>query len=268
MQEGQALSPANEICFFGYYDKCPWDEEGKYFLFHRVKFENRPPTADDRAEICLLDINSKEVEVIGQTAAWNFQQGAMLQWLPGKRVLFNDRVKGEFVARIIDIVSGQERILPRPVSAVSPDGRQAVSLNFSRLAVWRPGYGYEGIPDPVWEENWPEKDGLWSLEIETGRTELIVPLARMLEYRREENVREMAGRFNHTLFSPDGRRVIFLCRWKTAPAAHTPGYTRLFTVDPDGKNLCDLLPTYHISHFDWKNSREILVYATVEGQSL
>jgi len=264
----EALTPEKEICFFGYHDKCPWDESGRYLLFHRVRMENRPPTADDRADICVLDLKFRKVELIGQTAAWNFQQGAMLQWLPNQRIIYNDRVEGTFVSRIRDLFSGQEKILSRPVSAVSPDGKKAVSLNFSRLAVWRPGYGYEGIPDPVWEENWPEKDGLWSLDIETGREQLIVPLAKMLDYRKEENIHQMTGRFNHTLFSPDGRRIIFLCRWKSNPGAGTPGFTRLFTVDPDGENLCDLLPTYHISHFSWKNKKEILVYAGLQGRCL
>ncbi|MCM8768403.1 MAG: hypothetical protein NC911_01790 [Candidatus Omnitrophica bacterium] len=266
MSECYPLTPASQLCFFGYYDKCPWDERGQYFLFHRVEFQDRPPTADDRAEICVLELNSGKIEVVGKSFAWNFQQGAMLQWLPGRRILYNDREKGKFIARVKDFPTGKEKILPRPVSAVSLDGRKAASLNFSRLAVWRPGYGYEGIPDPVWEHPWPEDDGLWMIDIETGKDELIVPLAKMLEYRLEENIRNMVGRFNHTLFAPDGQRLIFLCRWKASPVASSVGFTRLFTVNPDGTELCDLLDTYYISHFCWKNAREILVYASLEGK--
>ena len=48
-----------------------------------------------------------------------------------------------FVAVVRDALTGAVvRTLPRPIYALSRDGRQAVTLNFARLQHQRPGYGY------------------------------------------------------------------------------------------------------------------------------
>jgi len=66
----------------------------------------------------------------------------MLQWQgkDGDRlIVYNDRQDGQFVSIIHDIHTGTKRVLPRPVYAVSNDGRLALSLNFARFHYMRPG---------------------------------------------------------------------------------------------------------------------------------
>ena len=41
---------------------------------------------------------------------------------------------------------------PATRAALSADGRQAVSVNFARIAQTRPGYGYAGPADPWADE--------------------------------------------------------------------------------------------------------------------
>ena len=67
--------------FFGYYDLPATDLSGRH-LCHRVSFMDRLPTAEDLAEIGYLE-DGRFVK-IGETSAWNFQQGAMLQYHPSK----------------------------------------------------------------------------------------------------------------------------------------------------------------------------------------
>ena len=85
----------------------------------------------------------------GESRAWCWQQGCMLQWLPGSRseVIWNDREGDHFVSHILDVQSRKKRTLPAPIYALSPDGKWALAPDFSRLHDWRPGYGYAGIPD-------------------------------------------------------------------------------------------------------------------------
>jgi len=175
-----AISPEGRYCFFGYYDKCMWDEKEEFYLFHEAGFQNRAPGKDDMVKICLLETKTGKVDVIDETRAWNFQQGAMLQWLPEQRILYNSAKDGIFISIIYELKSGKKREISRPVSAVSPDGKYALSINFARLARWRPGYGYAGLPDTFENKRWPEDDGLYIVNLETGDHKLIIPLARLL----------------------------------------------------------------------------------------
>ncbi|HNQ34574.1 MAG TPA: hypothetical protein PKN80_00725 [bacterium] len=261
----KAISPEGRFCFFGYYDKCGWDESGEYHLFHEVDFQDRPPAAGDRARICLLETKTGRVEVLDETPAWNFQQGAMLQWLPDRRIIYNSVRGGDFISVIHDLKSGRRSELPRPVSAVSRDGRLALSLNYARLARWRPGYGYEGVADPFEHQKWPEADGVYLVDLETGGHRLVISLAGLLELRPEPETRDSFGWVNHTLFSPDGRRFIFLNRWKSGPKERHR--TRIFTANPDGSGLHDLVETQLVSHFDWKDGRELLAWMEYGGKS-
>ena len=72
----------------------------------------------------------------------------MAHWLatsPDSLIIFNDLREGKFVSVIMNVFTKKEiRRIPYPVGAVSPDGKEAVSINFARLRLVRPDYGYGG----------------------------------------------------------------------------------------------------------------------------
>lgn len=72
MKKEKSITPKNRYCFFGYYDKYPCDEEEKYFLFHQVDFQDRPPTEKDKTKICVLELRTGKISIIEETYAWNF----------------------------------------------------------------------------------------------------------------------------------------------------------------------------------------------------
>src|SRR5262245_750119 len=120
---------------FGYYDKCPWDLTGRYLLALRAEFCDRSPDADDVATLGLIDLdNGDRFQPFAETRAWNWQQGCMLQWLPGsaREVIFNDRDGDHFVSLVCDAFTGRvARRLPRPVYAINHAANTALTLNFS-----------------------------------------------------------------------------------------------------------------------------------------
>jgi len=262
--------------FFGYYDKCPWNASGRYLLAHRVAIPTRMLNADDAATLGIVDLGAGfTFRAIGETTAWHWQQGAMLQWWPGDpeySVIYNVRTDDGFGAVIQDIRSRALRRLPRPVAAVSHDGRTALSINFSRLADERPGYGYVGVPDP-WRDVWaPEEDGIYAMDLETGRSELVISLARVRAFQPDGTMRDVKHWFNHLLFSPDDRRFIFLHRWRrpggeSTDAMHAVArhYTRMFTANPDGSGLFCLNDHEMTSHFDWRDPEHVLAFARRRG---
>jgi len=255
--------------FFGYYDKCPWDVSGRYLLAMRVAFMRRPPTPEDLALIGLIDLQSGgRWRPLAETTAWYWQQGAMLQWLPSapdRKIIYNTRTETGFGSTILDIETGERRNLPRAIYALTPDGRSAVTLNFSRVHRTRPGYGYVGVKDP-WEGDLaPHEDGLYFMDLETGASRLIVSLAQMAAYDPEPTMVGAEHWFNHLQFNTAGTRFLFLHRWKQPDGRWRR--TRMFTANPDGSEIAYLGREGMVSHFDWRDETHILAWSTYAGEN-
>jgi len=248
--------------FFGYYDKFPWDATGRYLLALEVDSIGRTPEPDDMARVCLIDLEREnDLTVIGDTRAWNWQQGSMLQWLgsaPDREVIHNGRDGGRFFSVIIDIRSGDTRVLPLPVYGLSPDGAFAVSANFARIHHTRPGYGYSP-PDPRKDMPCPDDEGIEWMDLATGERRLVATYA---EVAAIDHTPEMDGTthwFNHLQVNPDGSRVAFLHRY------HRPDgrrwYTRLVTMNPDGSEKRVLSDHEMVSHYDWQDPGHVFAWA-------
>ena len=68
---------------------------------------------------------------------------------------------------------------------VSPDGSRATSQDFNRM-FWG-GCNYVGIPDPYRTENTTKETGLWIMDMETGKSELIKNFSEMAQIMPREN---------------------------------------------------------------------------------
>ncbi len=248
--------------FFGYYDKQQWDATDRYLLSLETDFEDRQPRADDVARIVRIDTHENDrMDVIAETRSWCWQQGCMLQWLPGEthEVIYNDRIGDRFVAVIQDALTGARRVLPRPVYTVTSDGTTALSLNFARLDTTRPGYGYPGLIDQGHDQLAPADDGIYRMNLQTGEHELIVSLATVAALDPDESTSGSPHWVNHLLFNPSGERFIFLHRWKGGRSFKT----RMYTANADGSDL-HRVPIEGASHFIWDGDDRIIVWATTE----
>lgn len=246
--------------FFGYYDKLLWDEDDRYILANEVDFMDRPPSGHDKVTIGIIDTqNNFSFEPISESSAWCWQQGNMLQWVPNARnlIIHNDRIGDRFVSKMIDVKTRHTRVLPRPIYTLSNDGQKALSLNFSRLAVTRPGYGYNGLLDWRHDELHPADDGIYIMDLETGDHRLIVSLDELAHIDPEESMRGVKHWFNHLLFNPTGKRFIFLHRWHAEDGRSF--ITRLCTANADGSDLF-VSSLKRASHFIWYDDSHILVW--------
>lgn len=253
--------------FFGYYDKSPWDATGRWILGLEADFMDRPPLAEDEVTIGLIDTESNfEWTPVTTSSAWNWQQGCMLQWLGSPdcgNIIFNDKREGQFRARIVNVHTGKERMLERPVYGVDRLGVCAVSLNFSRLHNQRPGYGYAGVPDRWEAVPEPSDDGIHAIDIPSGKSQLVLSLAEAAAFQRKRSFDGKMHRFNHLQFSRDGGRVGFVHRFqKPGESGHK---TRLLTMDTDGRNLHCVSDHEMVSHYDWGDDRQILAWARRVG---
>jgi hypothetical protein len=283
LPEVKQLTSGNKQHWFGYYDKFQIDPSGRYALGGQVETFFRSPTVDDILRIGIIDLeNSNEWREIGTSASWGWQQSCMLQWVPGsdREVIWNNREETGLVSHIYNIETGKTRTLPRPVYTLSPDGKFGLSLDFERLQFFRPGYGY-----PVrnmrndWEKA-PQNQGIYKIDIRTGKSELIVSNAQVATLPRERgSVADYYHWFNHLLISPDGSRFFFLDRsrpvlresdvpdyLKTHPEVKASGFdyafvTRALTANTDGGDIYTLNDEGTFSHFIWKGNGAISAWA-------
>ncbi|MBL8792828.1 MAG: twin-arginine translocation signal domain-containing protein [Planctomycetia bacterium] len=260
----RAITKGPKHHWFGYYDKLEFDPTGRYVLGMEVDFEHRSPKPDDVIKVGMVDLedNDRWTE-LGESRAWNWQQGCMLQWLPGSKteVMWNDRDQDQFVCRILDVKSGKQRTLPAPIYALSPDAKWGIAPDFRRLNDVRPGYGYAGLPDPNKAVLAPADSGIWKIDLATGKQSLLLSVADVAKHPNPERDWQGAKHwFNHLLVSPDGGRFIFLHRWRGAKEGQ--GFsTRMFTASADGKELHVLDPFGRTSHFIWRDPKHILAWA-------
>lgn len=256
------VSPAFQQHFGGYYDIPLASEDGRYFLCQTAPATDRLPFPNDAADIVLIDRHENNApRVIGSTTAWCHQQGAHAQFVPGSdnRVIYNvfDDTEGLFASCLVDVETGEARRYSRPISAVSPDGAIAASLNFSRLYDYRPGYGYPHVPDPFAEDNAPENDGLWLLNLESGDYELILAYDALRDFIVAEGFPEVAEEkliLNHVAFNTDGSKILVLLRYFSADA---PFPTFTIVCDRDGSNLRRIFG--FCSHYHWKDTNTLVV---------
>ena len=260
-----AITSGPAYHFFGYYDKFQVDATGTKMLTMEVDFVDRPPTPDDTARIGVIDLSSgNKLEIVAETKAWCWQQSCMLQWLPSapdRKIIFNVREGGQFRACVLDLVSGDRRVYDYPIYTLAPDGRSALCPNFSRLAEMRPGYGYEGVPDPWADQPAPDDDGIYTMDLETGEGRMIISLAQVTALCPDPEAADSKRWINHLLFSPDSRRFIFLQRWRSPRRKSRAWQTRFFTANADGTDIYCVNEHEMTSHFIWRDEKVMLAWA-------
>jgi hypothetical protein len=262
----QISSNEKEHLFASYYGINSWSEDQRYVTVLETDIKYRLPTENDPATLGLIDLETNEFIPLAETRAWNFQQGCMAHWLgtfPNSRIIYNDYVDGKFVSIIMDVHTKQKiKTIPYPVCAVSPNGKEAISINFSRIRTTRESYGYGGDgQDARLSVQFPEDDGLFLVDLETGKANLLVSI-NDIKKQVPEVPEQGIEYFNHVLFSRKGGRIFWLAR------AIPDRYTSAFTVNRDGNNLRRCFPDgWGGSHFDWLNEDELMITGVYKAES-
>lgn len=259
-------SGPKEHLFASYYGINSWSEDQRYLTVLQTPIKYRLPTENDPAMLGLVDLETNEFIPLAETRAWNFQQGCMAHWLgtfPNSRIIYNDMVDGKYVSVIMDIHTKEKiKTIPFPVCAVSPNGKEAVSINFSRLRITREAYGYGGDGQNArLNVQFPEDDGLFLVDLETGKANLLVSIHDIKE-QVPEVPEEGIEYFNHILFSREGGKIFWLAR--AIPERNTSS----FTVNRDGSNVSRCFPDgWGGSHFDWLTEDELMITGEYKAES-
>ena len=272
-------SGPHEHFLANYFGINAYSPDFRYLLVLETDLNGRLPEANERCTLGLVDLEDRNRFVpVTTTACWNFQEAAMAHWIDQDTIVFNDERDGRFVAVVMNWKTKAERILPHPISALSEDKSWAVSINYARLSLTRPDYGYAGSgQDPRETVEWPEDDGLWTMDMRTGESKLILSVAQGRSLmpatkRVEGKPGQPLAYYCHTVISKDGEKIFFLARsvdWFDK-VTHDKSIweTTSFTVNRDGTGLRRCFrDNWAGSHFNWApdGSHRMLVTAIWDG---
>lgn len=238
--------------FFGYYDKSPWSPDMQRILIHQITKE--------RAKVAFVEHGRGSVATLGMTEAWNHQQGSMTQWVPGSggtQVIHNDLQQGSLISRVVDLGGREITRLPLPIQVVHPGGREALSLNYKRLLLLRPEYGYMPLARNFSADQALDQDGVWRVSIESGECELLFSLEDLINQYPRPEMDGSSHKVNHFLYSPSGDRFVFMHRW-LGPKGK---FSRLYVANADGTELRLLLDDRMVSHYNWRDDDHLLAWA-------
>ena len=260
-------SGPKEHLFASYYGINSWSADQKYVTVLQTPIKYHLSNENEPATLGLVEVETRKFIPLTETRAWNFQQGCMAHWLgthPNSRIIYNDVVDGKTVSIIMDVHTKKKiRTFPHPVAAVSPDGKEAASINFSRLRTTRKAYGYAGDgQDSRLSTQFPKDDGLILMNLETGKTRVLVSMhdVKAKVPRVPKNGIEY---FNHVLFSREGGKLFWLAR--ATPKRNTSS----FTVNRDGTDLRRCFPDkWGGSHYDWLSEDELMITANYKGKEM
>ena len=254
------LTPSDEFeHFFGYYDKNPWNINQTKILALRAQCTWKEPAPKEEAEIVLIDLATTNVKVLDKTATWNTQQGCMLQWLGPEykdRIIYNKLIDGHYKSVIMNVFTGDKKIISAPIYAVSSDGTTAFTLDFSRLHRLRKGYGYYNIPDYYKNEKIPDDYCIWKIDLQNN---IIIPLISykdLINFEPKSSMLNAEHKVNHIMINPSCNRIMFLHRWYESNEKHS----RLITCSIDGTDWYNLSDENMVSHCWWVDNSKIFAF--------
>ena len=229
--------------FFGYIGQCqtiPWNASGRYILGLEIDRIDRLPTPEEFATVILVDTHhDNKIIRVDKTHAWNPQQGTMFYWNPlaaESQFFFNDRdVKTGKVFTVLYDIEKKKRVYeykfddtPIGNGGVAADGSAWLGLNYGRLARLRLVTGYPEALDWSKDEIAPENDGIFIVDIETGKKRLLVSYRQLeKELKKRKPELDHKGLFiNHTLWNRDSDRVYFFVRGGWSKKSSEKDYDR------------------------------------------
>lgn len=252
-----------------YYDIPVFDPSSRYLAGIETRFVKRHPKPEDTVTVGIVDTESATGwKPLATSRAWSWQQGPMAQWLPhGQRLAWNDRDEDQFTSRIYDLDTGNTQTLPRPLYAIDPHGRFGLSVNMARLDRLRPGYGYAGGSDQHADQSAPSEDGVWRVNLETGDSDLILPLAKAVEFLRSRlpflkrlghRLKSYVYWFNHVKIAPGGKRFTVKLRFREPGKGWNDQQGVSLTCNCDGGDLRLLVDA--TSHVIWLDDGRLYLW--------
>lgn len=252
--------------WFGYYNYDTLDSNQSRLICNRARFDGIKPTKEHSIDLGYYDFHTGEWKLVDSTNSWNWQQGAMMQWLPGKgnenRVIYNCTRNGHNCSTICDVTTREKKELDWSIYGITPDGRKSIALEMER-SHWCRAYHYASVSNRDWEGRVVAEDGIFEIDLEKNSRRRIISIHDIIQCDYRPYFDKYKHWVEHIMISPSGKRFCFLHRF--SPIDNVLKYqTRLCVADIDGNNL-QVIPNWELyswSHFGWKSDNEFVIYTS------
>lgn len=240
--------------FCGYYTNNPFSTNGDYILIHDTNCASTAPQGVCR--ILLYSIRDKSYKVIGSTKSWNWQQGAMAQWI-GEDIIYNtyDENIDCYVSVLVDMNGKELRRYNYPVYKVAPNNNYFIGLDFRSLAVLRPDYGYFIHLDKSYNIE------MFYVDVKSGDKCILEDPYVQIEGIDPFKDNLMWYKYNHIDISPDSKSILFL--YRELSKGSKSDY--LIVMDIESKKYNCILPNTMISHNFWYDNNTVISFCRIGG---
>lgn len=250
--------------WFGYYNYDTLNHNKTKMLCNRSKIENPLIKPTDTIELGYYNLLSGQWHYIDTTDSWNWQQGAMMQWLPGvgneDKVIYNSSRNGHLISKIKDLYTNEIKEINWPIYGITPDGRKSISIDLER-SYWCRAYHYQSVINPQKGGRIIEGDGIFEINLEENKRKLLIDINTIVNLDSDKDFDSMKHWVEHVMINPDGTKFCFLHRF--SPLNDVQHYrTRICIANIDGSEL-QVIPgwkQYMWSHFGWKSSNDFVIY--------
>lgn len=254
-----------------FFDTSPFSPSGRFLALFRLAYEDRLPAPGDVGQVVLIDLQTGDERVIGETCGWEPQLGAHVQWgADDTELFFNDVDLRTWEPHGVKLnpQTGDRENLNGCVYKVSPDGRKAISANLKCMRRTQAGYGVV-VPDNHVPRNigLRNDDGFYITDTATGECKLLVSIRDAVERTVAANALKTYADMEvygfHCKWNPQGTRLLFSLR--RFPKNHFRRFDTIadgemkfdvFTMREDGSELFNAMPAsewdrggHHINWF-------------------
>lgn len=257
----QFETPDYGLFWFGYYNYDPLSGDKQRLLCGRAGKDGVAPKKGDVIDIGYFDIATRDWHKVGESDSWNWQQGAMEQWLGDEEIIFNNSNGIHLFSEIHNVFSGEKRIVNWPIYGITPDYGKSIALNLER-SYWCRAYHYQSVVNERLKGKVIEEDGIFSVDLRTGEKTRIISINDVICTGWTPEFENAQHWLEHIMISPSGSKFCFLHRFALSDNVYSYK-TRLFIADIDGANLT-IVGDWHKqdwSHFGWVNDDSFTVYS-------
>jgi hypothetical protein len=248
--------------FFGYYDKNPFNVDSTKILAIATNHDDIL-TIPKIAVVGFFDTKSKEFTEVDETTTWCWQQGCRSMWFDEESFIYNKIVENDYGSVVYD--TNKSKVVKSfnfPIYDKTSDNKFALSLNFSRLQHFRPGYGYCDFLKESDKKKVLIDDGIYLCDLEKNTKELIIPLSDIIKKDSNDSMNDAYHYINHLKFSPDNASFLFYHFW----VKDNKRYTRAVLADIYGEIISILDNNSFMSHYAFKNLNNLLIYTKIEQE--
>lgn len=254
----KTIAIGNKESFFGYYDKSPMNSTNEYIIFQSPDvYTSNIPDRNVPVDIVVYDVKNDSYVIVGQSYAYNWQQGTKLMWLDESKFIYNDfdSNRKQYISKIYDVKSKKTEVIDYPIYDCYGE-KFAISLNFERLNIVRADYSYRNLGLKIdWSEH--KDDGLFYIDLKQHSTKLIIPLDNIIKLNFKDTMKGAKHKFNHVMISPDGRKMMFMHRWFLSDGRR---YDTLYVSNVDGSDINIVADDDMVSHCFWYDDSHIFTY--------